>query len=48
MLFTIVGILAIAALVFVLANMASQAWAPLWMAVLLLTIIQLLNILPLK
>lgn len=48
MLFTIVGILAIAALVFVLANMASQPWAPLWMAVLLLTIIQLLNILPLK
>jgi hypothetical protein len=48
MLFTIVGILAIAALVFVLAHMASRTWAPLWMAVLLLTIIQLLNILPLK
>lgn len=48
MLLTIVGILALAALVFVLAHMASQPWAPLWMAVLLLTIIQLLSILPLK
>ena len=47
MILTIIGILAIAALVFVLANMASQPWAPLWLAVLLLTLIELVRILPL-
>jgi hypothetical protein len=44
---TVVAILAVAALVFVLGHMASQQWAPLWLSVLLLVIIQLLQVIPL-
>lgn len=44
---TIVSILVLAALVFVLAHMASQAWAPLWLSVLLLVIIACLQVIPL-
>jgi hypothetical protein len=44
---TVVAILTLAALVFVLAHMASQTWAPLWLSVLLLVIIACLQVIPL-
>jgi hypothetical protein len=47
MVITLISILAVAALIFVLAHMASQAWSPLWLTVLILVIIEILRVIPL-
>lgn len=50
MILTVVGILAVLALLLTLWHAASNPvrWTPLWVAVLLLSIIELLQVLPLK
>lgn len=48
MILTVVGILAVVAFILTIANAMSPTRVPLWIAVLILSLIALLQVLPLK